>query len=152
MKRLAIFLVSISMSNVSIAGELHLGAVFGYGYIPVNASPLEKGPYTYSGVYIGTKKHKLDIAIMHDRSDCNIKSQRIAYSKYLNVKTQKFFGGVEYLTIDRRHDSGCNVGAIISLPMPFIGYKHEVANDNIKLNMELLFHFYGVSTAINIGF
>ncbi len=150
--RLSLFLALISLSKGLIAEEFQLGVNLGYGYIPWAASPLEKGSYGYSGIYIGTKEKKFDIGIMDDSSDCNNNSRKVSYSQYSSVKTQKLLWGVEYLSIDRKRDLGCNVGAVISLPLPFIGYRHEIKDGNIKVNTELQLHTYGVGVSINTGF
>ena len=134
------------------ANDLNLGANLQLGYIPVEASPLKKGSYNYYGIYIGTNSKKVGYGIMQDQNSCNQDIQRISYSQHINTAKSGFLWGVEYLNIDRNFQDNCNIGAIISIPLPYFGYRYEFLDNKMTIDLEFLVHINRAGTSINIGF
>jgi len=89
---------------------------------------------------------------MQDQNSCNQDIQRISYSQHINTAKSGFLWGVEYLNIDRNSQDNCNIGAIISIPLPYFGYRYEFLDNRVTIDLEFLVHINRAGTSINIGF
>ncbi len=153
MEKIALFFIFVFIGPVVFAEELDFGVRIEYGYVPGSSDELGRGDYNYSGVYIGSSVRRLDIGIMHDSDDCNVKHQRISYSQHFNIERWPIFWGVELINLDRKFDSNCFYpGAFIPLPLPYFSYRHSLFLKSIKLNAEIALYINRVGASVAVGF
>ena len=127
----------------------HAGIAISYENIPRDASPLEHGIYSFNGVYVGLNNHTLSFFKRRNHDECN---ENITNYSYRNRRKNNLMWGVEFQNIDRDYSKkGCDIGAIIALPLPFIGYEiyRDIGKFQLRTSIEV--KVYGVGVSVGFG-